>query len=1118
MTGSIFLGSSSYAVNEQEGTLTVTIERTGDLSGPVTVQYATNPDSASQALDFLDADGSVTIPAGVNQATIVVSIVDDALSEPTENFNFSLISVSSGALLFPRTANIRILDDENPVTDPVDPPQVSDFDVTTQSIVTDLSSPLNMEWLPGSANQALVAEQGGRIKLVDTQTGSVEATLLDISLQTNHNADRGLMDIAIHPDFDNNPYIYLFHVVDPPESDGASGNAGLNGSGNRYAHVVRYEMDTSGAQPVIDETTKTILVGGAGQSLSDIAGNGALNYTQVQHENEPASDVDPVTGEYKQDYIKVDSQSHAGGALAFGPDGALYISTGDGVSFDFADARADSVQSVDALAGKILRVDPLTGDGLADNPFVQPGDDLSLNSSKVFQMGLRNPYVITFAEDGRLFISETGWFSSEEINQGAAGANFGWPYFEGGDSGILERTPVYENLPNAAAFYTAVDSDDIDITAAYRAFSHLEADPGYSMDAIVGSSSVYTGDQYPNLFEDDYFFLDIVDRDLFSVDINDRTQLNYVTTLGPSDFYVNFVQGPDGYMYGVHYSGSVDRIEIVDPNPANSAPFVTNPIEAQIATTGDDFGFQVPANAFVDPDSDTLQYTAALSDGSALPAWLSFDGTTGAFSGTPGLADQGSFAISVAAFDPEGLSAADVFQLQVAEPNSAPVLTNPAVRQIATGGEAFTYALPADMFVDDDAFTRSATQWDGSALPGWLGFDPQTGTFTGSPTNGDAGMLIVTVSATDSIGQTSSDSFLITVLEGEPEPDAPVLDNPIADLTTTEEAPFSYTIPANTFSDPNGDALTYSVTNADGSALAAWLSFDAASRTLSGTPDDPEVGTENLRVTATDPGGLFASDNFDLTTTAVNDAPVVASPVADQSAQEGSAYSFLLPAGTFTDADDASLTLSASQADGSALPAWLSFNPATGAFSGTPGAGDTGAVDIRVTATDSGGLAASDDFVLTVGAGTGETLYQNVPGVTQYLTGTTENDIFVIDAPAAGFGWDTTQDGTGIVVWGAGSHDILTNFEAIRFNDITIPLVQTGNVYSDVPGVTQFLTGQSADDTFVIDGNSADYGFDATQDTLGVVVWTDGGDHDILYDFENLQFNDTTIVLADFDL
>ena len=87
----------------------------------------------------------------------------------------------------------------------------------------------------------------------------------------------------------------------------------------------------------------------------------------------------------------------------------------------------------------------------ADNPFVEPGDALTTNRSKVWQLGLRNPFSMGFNDDGRLFITDTGWNTYEEINQGGPGANFGWPFFEGGDFGELLRDPDYRDLPEAAA-------------------------------------------------------------------------------------------------------------------------------------------------------------------------------------------------------------------------------------------------------------------------------------------------------------------------------------------------------------------------------------------------------------------------------------------------------------------------------------------------------------------------------------------------------------------------------------------------------------------------------------------------------------------------------------------
>ncbi|MBN3244531.1 putative Ig domain-containing protein, partial [Pectobacterium brasiliense] len=81
---------------------------------------------------------------------------------------------------------------------------------------------------------------------------------------------------------------------------------------------------------------------------------------------------------------------------------------------------------------------------------------------------------------------------------------------------------------------------------------------------------------------------------------------------------------------------------------------------------------------------------------------------------------------------------------------------------------------------------------------------------------------------------------------------------------------------------------------------------------------------------------------------------------------QDSGLNFTVPAGTFSDADVGdTLTLSATLADGSPLPSWITFNPATGTFSGTPGNGDVGSLSIRVTATDGSNTSISTSFGLT---------------------------------------------------------------------------------------------------------------------------------------------------------
>ncbi|MCB4820356.1 putative Ig domain-containing protein [Roseicella aerolata] len=126
-------------------------------------------------------------------------------------------------------------------------------------------------------------------------------------------------------------------------------------------------------------------------------------------------------------------------------------------------------------------------------------------------------------------------------------------------------------------------------------------------------------------------------------------------------------------------------------------------------------------------------------------------------------------------------------------------------------------------------------------------------------------------------------------------------------------------------------------------------------------------GTDSFSYTVTDALGRTTTGTATIEVAAVNDAPVLAAALADQSVTAGDAFSFTIPAGSFTDPDaGTTLTYSARSADGSALPAWLSFDAATGAFSGTPAT--AGTFSVTVTASD-GSLSASDSFDIVVAQG-----------------------------------------------------------------------------------------------------------------------------------------------------
>ncbi|MBT1449360.1 putative Ig domain-containing protein [Glaciecola sp. XM2] len=263
--------------------------------------------------------------------------------------------------------------------------------------------------------------------------------------------------------------------------------------------------------------------------------------------------------------------------------------------------------------------------------------------------------------------------------------------------------------------------------------------------------------------------------------------------------------------------------------------------------------------------------------------------------------------------------------------NNAPTVDSNAVTT-AEEGQEYTYTLTASD-ADNDTLTLAST-----SAPAWLSFDVATGVLSGTPASTDVGAAEVTLTVSDGT-DTVTQTFTITVTAAPVVNTAPSITSTAVTSATENEA-YTYTLAAT---DAEGDTLTFTATT-----VPSWLTFEASSGVLSGTPDSEAVG-ENAVVLNVSDGTESVDQSFTITVEAAvvpNSAPVVTSTALTMGTV-GSSYSYTL---TATDAD-AGDTLSFSSVT---LPSWADFDTSTGILSGTPDAAGDYPVELSVSdGTDS---------------------------------------------------------------------------------------------------------------------------------------------------------------------
>jgi glucose/arabinose dehydrogenase len=297
-----------------------------------------------------------------------------------------------------------------------------------------LTEPLALRF--AADGRVFVAEKRGIVKVFDGVGDATPEVFADLRTQVQSVWDRGLLGLALDPDFPAKPFVYVLYTHD----------AEIGGTAPRWG-------DGCPTPPGL--TQDGCVVSGR---LSRLTADGSAMSGPEQ----------VLVEDWCQQY-----PAHSVGSLAFGPDGSLYASGGDGAEFFTVDygqyknpcgdppgdagaalqapmAEGGALRTQDlrttadpvGLDGSIIRVDPETGEGVSGNPGFDSADR---NTRRVVAHGLRNPFRITVRPGtGEVWIADPGWVDIEEINRlsdpaGGVIDNFGWPCYEGPG-----RQPAYE--------------------------------------------------------------------------------------------------------------------------------------------------------------------------------------------------------------------------------------------------------------------------------------------------------------------------------------------------------------------------------------------------------------------------------------------------------------------------------------------------------------------------------------------------------------------------------------------------------------------------------------------------------------------------------------------------
>ncbi len=485
------------------------------------------------------------------------------------------------------------------------------------------------------------------------KNGQVLPRIFD-QLPSFNQDDRGLLGIAFDPDFDNNHWVYFYYIDQ-----------------NSMHRVVRFDASL------------------------DVGSNGPIDI-------------------YKSNALA--GSNHAGGTIAFGPDGKLYISIGDG-------GNAANAQDLTTPMGKILRINK-DGSIPNGNPFVAQANA----KGEIWAYGFRNPFRFQFdSQSGNLYLGDVGESTWEEINKVDKGGNYGWPLAEG------NCTNNCANLINPI-------------------YSYEHTTPSFS---VIGGP-VYHASMFPEQYKGKLFFGDYAQNFLKTLSFNSDGSVGSVEDFDRSvGSIVDIKIAPDGSLYYLTiFPGQLFKVSFTNGNQIPTA------VAGADVMSGDNIPLTVNFSSAgsSDPEGGPLTY-----------AWDFGDGTQSSEQNPVKIYNtKGVYTVGLSVSDGVNMALANPFTVRVGKSPTINI-TAPLSNSVYNAGDTIAYAatatdgdgnsLPATAFTREVVFHHST-----HSHPFLRPAQSQAGSFV-VPTSGETSTDVwyeIIMTVTDSAGISASQSVTIT--------------------------------------------------------------------------------------------------------------------------------------------------------------------------------------------------------------------------------------------------------------------------------------------------------------------------------------------------------------------